>query len=218
MKLLKCLLLASPISPLSVLPVYAEQIGSNCGGPITGSNCGSQVAIYLIPTTESWNKALSRVKGNQKLSDAVKANKLWGAQDVHAHITMTSYAPPSNSKCKAKQGNPASTTVNYINQNIIPSGGYHLAASFWKSPSDDGSLTLFSIQGSHATLDKISKELSDKGFYCSKSLAQMHVSFVKNQALHDNSALMKDFLGDLRWVAAKMCANSPGLAKTARKC
>jgi len=201
-------------------------------GPVSAqsvsADCNEQVAIYLAPTADSWKAATGKIANDSKLVSAVKANKGWGATKTPAipvHLTLTSYAAPSNSSCKSpKHGSATRSTVNTLNKIIQANGSssYHLNSASWSNPKATGNLTLFYVQGSHPILDDILKVLKEGRFYEKNgalSVSKLHVSFVKNSIFDANANKMKDFLGELRWTALKMCAEENSkLEITARSC
>ena len=167
--------------------------------------------MYLIPV--NWNPP-------HKIAHLVR-NKFWGApKAVPAHMTLTGFALPSNSKaatikgCK-KHNEPMIKGVEKFNEKI--GNTYHVGYSNWGTPRKSKGKHEYVEYPLHCksqhcfTLLKSALKLNGKFVGFVEDPLKLHVSFDNPSSYSSkNQEAIRKFLGGVNWKACKVVVKVSG--------
>ena len=185
---------------------FAENHVKNCK-PTTET----VIAMYLIPI--NWNPP-------HKIAHIVK-NKYWGGQNrVPAHMTLTGFALPSNSRakigagCKKHHESMLNGVRNFNNKIRDP---YHIGHSNWGKPRLSKGNTkyveypLLCKSTNCFSLLRSALKLNSKFVGFVEDPKKLHVSFDNHLAYSaKHQKAIREFLGALKWKACKVVVTVSG--------
>ena len=169
------------------------------------------IAMYLVPV--NWNPP-------HKIAHIV-SNKYWGAPEpVPAHMTLTGFALPSNSKAAIIKGckkHNESMTIGVENFNKRIGKPYHVPYSNWGTPRTSKGKHKYVEYPLHCksrncfSLLRSALKLNSKFVGFVEDPTTLHVSF-DNPASHshENQEAIRKFLGGVKWKACKVLVTVSG--------
>ena len=169
------------------------------------------IAMYLVPV--NWNPP-------HKIAHIVK-NKYWGApKPVPAHMTLTGFALPSNSKAAIIKGckkHNEAMTIGVENFNKRIGKPYHVPYSNWGKPrlsKGDPSYVEYPLlckSNNCFSLLRSALKLNSKFVGFVENPTRLHVSFDNHSSYSNkNQEAIRKFLGGVKWKACKVVVTVSG--------